>query len=145
MNKKILFIVLAIILVIAIVASILIYLNNSNNSISGNNSQYFYYNQNRNSMYDAIFPIYTITKSGEVRRSYSESSDDGSYVKQLDNMQIKELEEDLNDLESLLEQTNNTQSTKNSYVVVNGKKFEFVTNDAKNKIDEIIRKYINNN
>ena len=145
MKKKILYIVLAIILVIAIVASVLIYLNNSNNSINVNSSQYFYYDQNQNSMYDAIFPIYTITKSGEVRRSYSEYPDDGSYVKQLDDIQIKELEEDLNALETLLEQINNDQLTKNTYIVIKRKKFEYVTLDVKNKINEIVEKYITSN
>ena len=142
MKKKTLFLVLISILIIAIVVLILIYLNNS---INGNNSQYFYYDQNRNSMYDAIFPIYSITNSGEVRISHTGSSSDESYVKQLDNTQIKELEEDLNVLERLLEQINNDQSTKNSYIVVNGKKFEYVTLDVKNKIDEIVEKYITSN
>ena len=142
MKKKTLFLVLISILIIAIVVLILIYLNNS---INGNNSQYFYYDQNRNSMYDAIFQIYSITNSGEVRISHTGSSSDESHVKQLDNTQIKELEEDLNVLETLLEQINNDQSTKNSYIVVNGKKFEYVTLDVKNKIDEIVEKYITSN
>ena len=127
-------IVLITILIIAIV--ILFIILNINRFLL-----YFYYDKNYNSMEDMIYPVYSISMLGRVMvKSYDEE-----YTKQLDIEQMKELRQDLKELEKLLQQKNNYQFVNNSLLFVNGKSYEEINNNAKNRIDDIIEKYIDNN
>ena len=72
---------------------------------------------NYNSMEDMIYPVYSISMLGRVMvKSYDEE-----YTKQLNIEQMKELKQDLKELENVLKQKSNYQLVNNSLLFVNGK------------------------
>lgn len=131
--KKILFIIiLIIILLICIIAGIVYNSNIKDIPI-------YYNNPNYDSMYDVLLPIYTVTRKGKVICSYNENLEEGK-SKQLNNTELKNLKNDLKELEDILKKDEGKHSN-NAYVSVNGTVYRYVTKEADDFIKEITNKY----
>ena len=128
--KKILFIViLIVILLICIIVGI----------VYSNYTPIYYNNPNYDNMFDVLLPIYTVTRTGKVICSYNENLKE-SKSKQLNNAELKNLKNDLKELENILKKDKG-QYDNNAYVLINGRVYRYVTKEADDFIKEITNKY----